>query len=326
MTSSDPMQVPVAVAVVSWNTRDLLDTCLASMREDAARGLAEVWVIDNGSTDGSPEMVSERHPWVRLLQPGTNLGYGVAVNEVARRTTSRWVAPSNSDIELEPGALAALVTAAERDGKRIGVAGPRLILPDGSTQHGVQPFPGVGDALLRNLWAYKFSRRIGVRLCLAGYWDPSRAASVDWVTGAFMLVRRDAWEAVGGFDEAQWMYAEDLDLCWRVKRAGWDVRYEPAARVHHALSVAAEKAFGDAEQRTARIMRADYAWLARRRGMHAAWSIGATSVATLAAQTGVLSLLRRIAPGRFDDTGSSSARRLRQHLRAIRVLREPGNR
>src|SRR5215210_2449375 len=108
------MDAPVTIAVVSWNTRDLLDACLASMRADAERGLAEVWVVDNGSTDGSTDMVVERHPWAHLLIPDANLGYGPAVNEVARRTTSRWVAPSNSDIELEPGALAQLVAAAER--------------------------------------------------------------------------------------------------------------------------------------------------------------------------------------------------------------------
>jgi len=320
------METTVAIAVVSWNTRELLDACLASMRDDVERGFAEVWVVDNGSTDGSTEMVRERHPWVHLLVPESNLGYGAAVNEVARHTTSRWVAPSNSDIELAPGALGDLVAAAERAGTRTGVAGPRLILPDGSTQQGVQPFPGVTDALLRNLWAYKLSRRIGERLRLVGYWDPSQAASVDWVTGAFFLVRRDAWDATSGFDEAQWMYAEDLDLCWRVRRAGWDVRYEPSARVHHALSVAAEKAFGDADQRTARIMRADYAWLARRRGMSTAWAIAATSIGTLGARTGLLWLLGRLAPGRFGDGHVSSGRRLRQHLAAVAVLRSVGTR
>ena len=315
------MDAPVAIAVVSWNTRELLDTCLASMREDAERGLAEVWVVDNGSTDGSPDMVRECHPWVHLHVPDANLGYGPAVNEVARRTTSPWMAPSNSDIELAPGALAELVAAGERAGPRVGVVGPRLILPDGSTQPGVQPFPGVADALLRNLSAYKLSPRIGERLCLAGYWDPSAAASVDWVTGAFFLVRRDAWDAIGGFDEAQWMYAEDLDLCWRARRGGWDVRYEPSARVHHALSVAAEKAFGDTERRAARMMRADYAWLARRRGVPAAWAVAAASIGTLGARTGLLGLLRRLRPGRFGGAWASSARMLRRHLAGVAALR-----
>jgi len=315
------MDAPVAIAVVSWNTRELLDICLASMREDAERGVAEVWVVDNGSTDGSPDMVRERHPWVRLLVPDANLGYGPAVNEVARRTTSRWLAPSNADVELEPGALVALMADAERAGPRTGVVGPRLILPDGSTQAGVQPFPGVTDALLRNLSAYKLSRRIGERLCLAGYWDPSRAASVDWVTGAFLLVRRDAWDGIGGFDEAQWMYAEDLDLCWRARRAGWEVRYEPSARVHHELSVAAEKAFGDAERRAARMLRADYAWVARRRGVPTAWAIAVASIGTLAARAGLLALLGRVAPERFGTGWTSSARTLRRHLAAVAARR-----
>jgi GT2 family glycosyltransferase len=315
------MDASVAIAVVSWNTRELLDACLASMRADHETGLAEVWVVDNGSTDGSVEMVRERHPWVRLLVPDANLGYGPAVNAVARQTRSAWVVPSNSDIELEPGSLAELVAAGERAGPKAGIVGPRLILPDGSTQPGVQPFPGVTDALLRNLSAYKLSRRVGERLCLEGYWDPERAASVDWVTGAFFLVRREAWDAIGGFDDDQWMYAEDIDLCWRARQAGYEVRYEPSARVHHHLSVAAEQAFGDTERRAARIMRADYEWMARRRGRATAWAVAAASVGTLGARTAVLGVLARGRPDRFEPGHATSARLLRRQRAGVAALR-----
>jgi N-acetylglucosaminyl-diphospho-decaprenol L-rhamnosyltransferase len=310
------MPAPVAIAVVSWNTRDLLDACLASLHEDARSGLAEVWVVDNGSTDGSPEMVRDRHPWVRLMIPDANLGYGPAVNRVAERSDAPWVVASNADIEVEPGAVGALLEVGLSD-PRAGVIGPRLILSDASTQPGVQPYPSVGNALLRNLWAYKLSRRVGERLCLAGYWDPAQPAVVDWVTGAFLLIRREAYEQIGGFDESQWMYAEDLDICWRAHHAGWNVRYAPQSRVRHALSVAAAKAFGDVDQRAVRMIRQDYAWLARRQGKAAAWAVGVTEIATLALRRAILSL--------GGERGSHKAgevqRRLTLHRAGISELR-----
>ncbi len=313
------MSAPVAIAIVSWNTADLLDACLRSMRADADEGLAEVWVVDNGSTDGSVELVRKRHPWARLLVPGRNLGYGPAVNLVARSTSSRWVAPSNSDVELEPGALRALVDAGERD-PRIGVLGPRLILSDGSTQPGVQPFPGVWTALLQTLPAHRLSRRAGERLSLPQYWEPDRAADVDWLTGAFLLVRREAWDQIGGFDDDQWMYAEDIDLCWRLHRAGWQARYEPAARVHHALSVAAEKAFGDADRRATKMLRADYQWLQRRRGTVVASTVAALHLAGLGARVALLRALSATDTPRWHEKAGVSVQLLRRHRAAARGL------
>lgn len=313
------MPASVAIAVVSWNTRDLLSACLDSMHADARSGLAEVWVVDNGSTDGSQELVRDRYPWVHLLVPDRNLGYGPAVNRVAEATDASWVVASNSDIELEPGALATLVAAGDAD-PQAGVMGPRLILSDGSTQAGVQPFPTVGNALLRNLWGYKLSRRIAERLYLAGYWDPERPAVVDWVTGAFLLIRREVYEQIGGFDEGQWMYAEDLDICWRANQAGWNVRYVPAARVHHALSVAAEKAFGSVDQRAKKMIRQDYAWLARRQGPSSAWAIGTTEVLTLLLRQSILAL----AGTSKDDQRQAVERRLTLHRVGIAELRGRG--
>src|ERR671925_1995732 len=98
----------VTVAVVSWNTRDLLDRCLRSLEPEVARGMAEVWVVDNASMDGSAEMVRDRFDWVRLVASEENLGFGRAVNVVARRTATEWLAPANADVALRPGALEAL--------------------------------------------------------------------------------------------------------------------------------------------------------------------------------------------------------------------------
>jgi GT2 family glycosyltransferase len=257
----------VTVAVVSYQTRDHLRACLASLESQA-----DVWVVDNGSTDGSPEMVRSEFGWATLVEPGSNLGYGAAVNLVAERTSTPWLVASNADVALEPGALDALLAAARAD-PRAGAVAPRLLLPDGSTQHGVHPFPTVPFTAA---FAAGLTRPFADRLCLVGAWDPERARRVPWAIGAFLLLRREAWDAVGGFDERQWLFAEDLDLGWRLRRAGWATRYEPRARVRHAASAATD-AFGP--ERTDRWMLATYAWLARRRGLATARLVAGLNVA-----------------------------------------------
>jgi N-acetylglucosaminyl-diphospho-decaprenol L-rhamnosyltransferase len=248
----------VAVAVVSWNTRDLLRDCLASLVGDP---LAEVWVVDNASADGSADMVRAEFPSVQLLALEENVGFGPAVNLVAQRTRTAFVAPANADVAVRPGALRALLDAAARS-PRAGILAPRLELPSGETQHSVYAFPTIPFTLAFNLG---LAKQLGDRLCLEGYWNAEIERDVDWALGAFLVVRREAWDAAGGFDAQQWMYAEDLDLGWRVARAGYTTHYVPSARVLHHASAATTQAWGD--ERTLRWLRSTYSWLLRRRGL-----------------------------------------------------------
>jgi len=288
----------VAVAVVSTNLRDLLEKTLESLRPDADTGLIEVWVVDNASTDGSPEMVRERFPWVSLVASEENVGYGTAVNMVAERTQTRWIAAANEDIEVRPGAIERLLAAA-RDHPDAALVAPRLELPDGTTQHSVHPFPTLWLTLLFNLGLHRLSRRIADHLCLEGYWDPGRARTVDWAMATFLLARRSAWETVGGFDRAQWMHAEDLDIAWRLRRAGWRCWYEPSAEVFHVGSAASKKAFG--EELMTRFMAASYGWQARRRRPAIARAIALVNCAGVGARLAVLEPLARLAGGRFTE-------------------------
>ncbi|HEV2754016.1 MAG TPA: glycosyltransferase [Solirubrobacteraceae bacterium] len=160
-----PSGPPVAVAVVSWNLRERLDACLHSLRPDHEAGRADVWVVDNASSDGSAQLVRDEHPWARLIALEDNRGYGPAVNLVARRTRTPWVAPANADLRLEPGALAALLRAGEAR-PHAGVLAPRLLLADGRTQHSVHPFPAVRTTLAVNLGAGYHLAPLGERLCL----------------------------------------------------------------------------------------------------------------------------------------------------------------
>ena len=255
------MSAEVTVAVVSWNTRHELERCLRSLEPEARSGLAAVWVVDNGSSDGSPELVRDSFTWATLEEPGENLGYGRAVNLVAERTATPWLAASNADVELEPGALAQLLRSGRKSGA--GAVAPRLILPDGSTQHSVYGFAGLPSLIAFNTGLYRVVPGLGDRMLVEGHWDPTRPRAVPWALGAFLLLRREAFNAAGGFDPAQWLYAEDVDLGWRLGRAGWQTLYEPAASVRHASGAAARQAFG--EQPYERWMAATYDWIGRRR-------------------------------------------------------------
>lgn len=256
------MAPPVTVAIVSWNTRDLLSRCLQSMQGEHFSGRAEVWVVDNASQDGSAQMVSEDFGWARLVASERNLGFGPAVALVADRTESEWLVAANADVALTPDGLPVLLDAGTED-PGAGAVAPMLVGPDGEPQHSVYPFPTLPFTVLFNLGLQRVVPGLGDRLCLEGYWNPRRRRRVPWAIGAFLLLRRSAWDAVGGFDRRQWMYAEDLDLGWRLRRGGWATLYAPEAEILHRGGAATEQAFDD---RTARWLASTYAWMARRRG------------------------------------------------------------
>ena len=286
------------------------------MRPEASAGRASVWVVDNGSTDGSPELVADRFPWVELVTPGENLGFGPAVNLVAERAPGHaWIAPANADIALTPGALETLLETGERD-RGAGALAPRLVLPEGGTQHSVYSFPTVPFTVTFNAGVHRAVPDLGDRLCLEGYWRSDRARRVPWAVGAFLLVRREAWDAIGGFDERQWMYAEDLDLGWRLREAGWATRYEPRAAVLHELSQAAIQAFGD--ERTERWMRATYAWMVRRRGPLRTRATAAVNVAGAGARWVTFALLSRIAGPRWNGPRDANRAWARMHSIGLR--------
>jgi N-acetylglucosaminyl-diphospho-decaprenol L-rhamnosyltransferase len=316
------MEAPaVTVAVVSWNTRDLLANCLCSLAGYAQSGTIDTWVVDNASTDGSAAMVRERFPWAKLVAADRNLGFGAAVNLVARSTSAPWIAAANADTALTDETIDALLASGAHE-RRIGAVAPKLIHPDGAVQPSIQPFPSLRLSLLRILHADRFSAGVAERLCRRGAWRSDRPVAVDWATGAFLLVRREAWDAIGGFDEAQWMYAEDLDLCWRLHRAGWIVRFEPAAVVRHVQGPAAAQAFGDESDQAARWMASTYGWVARRRGVRVAWALALLNLADAATRLAVTTMgqplsRRDLAPARL-----RARRGLRLHSLGLRPAAE----
>jgi N-acetylglucosaminyl-diphospho-decaprenol L-rhamnosyltransferase len=220
----------VAAVVVSYNVRDLLLRCLDSLRED---GLERIVVVDNASADDTVKAVATQ-PDIDLVALERNIGFAGGANHGVARTSTPYVTLVNPDEVVEAGCTAALVHALERD-PELAMVGPRITTPDGRTYPSVRRFPDLveatGHAFLYLVWPDNpFSRRYRMV-----DWDHASAREVDWVATTHVLVRREAWDQVGGFDERYFMYMEDADLCWRLRAAGWKVGYEPAAVVMHEI-------------------------------------------------------------------------------------------
>jgi hypothetical protein len=222
---------PCAVAVVSFNTRDLLRGLLQSVRSEAP---VETVVVDNGSTDGTAEMIRHEFPEVRLIVDASNPGYGAAANQGVAATSAPYVLLLNGDTRLSPGALAALADHLDRH-PRAGLAGPRLVDAAGRPQPSCFPFLGTFQLALEKSplgpWLARLPALRDRWLVLHGPHDRPRTA--PWVLGSALALRRQAFEEVGGFDSGFFMYAEEVDLCYRLWQAGWEVGFTPAATVVH---------------------------------------------------------------------------------------------
>ena len=224
----------VSVVIVNYNVRDLLRACLRSLEPNLRDLRGEVWVIDNASRDDSADMVAAEFPHVKLIRNAQNRGYAAANNQAIRAARGRYVLVLNPDTELPPDAVPACLAELERH-PDIGALGPKLVRGDGSLDRACRrSFPSPEVAFFRLAGLAKLLPRHPrvARYNLLDV-DPDVSLDVDSVCGAFMLVRREVIEQVGMFDETFRMYGEDLDWAYRIKAAGWRVRYHPAVVVLH---------------------------------------------------------------------------------------------
>ena len=223
----------VSIVIVSFNAREHLERCL-----DVVAGSGhEVVVVDNASSDGSPALVRERFPSVRLVELEENIGFGAANNVGMEVASGRWLLLLNSDAWPVGDAIERLAAFGEAH-PRAGIVGPRLRNTDGSLQPSVRGHP----TLWRIATEYLFLRRLAPRsralnAFYGGGFDHASVREVEVLKGAVLLVRREAFEAVGGFDPAYFMYGEEMDLCYRVREAGWTVVFDPDAEFVHVGGV-----------------------------------------------------------------------------------------
>jgi N-acetylglucosaminyl-diphospho-decaprenol L-rhamnosyltransferase len=221
-----------AAVVVNYNGGSLLIDGVRSILDDTSAGSVELVVVDNASSDGSIAALEAAIPEVRVVHSPGNVGYARAANLGAAATRAPIVAVCNADVTVEPGTAAAMLARFESDAQ-VGACGPRVRNEDGTDYPSARQVPSLPVAIghgALGLWAPRNRFTVRYRELDA---DPARARDVDWLSGAAIFFRRDALDAVGGWDERYFMYMEDIDLGWRLKRAGWRVVYEPGGSVVH---------------------------------------------------------------------------------------------
>jgi len=228
----------LSIVIISWNVRELLRRCLDSIQEslkgEKGKGLlVETIIFDNGSADGSADMVREDFPGVHLMESEVNLGFTKGNNLAMGQSEGRYILLLNPDTEVVGDALGTMVAYMESH-PRVGALGPQLLNPDGTTQSSRRRFPTLATAFLEStvLQPWFQGSRILKRYYLLDRLD-EEIQPVDWVVGAAILIRREALQQVGPLDEEFFMYSEELEWCYRLKAQGWEVVYLPTAQVVH---------------------------------------------------------------------------------------------
>lgn len=227
------MSTQLSVVIVNWNTRELLRECVAALfaaLECLGRQTSEVIVVDNGSSDGSAEMVRAQFPDVKLIENTENYGFAHANNQAIATSSGKYILLLNSDAMVKPDTLEKLVAFAENSGD-VGIVAPILLNRDGTFQAAGSRLPSLSKHILQLLG---LARRVyGPHFPSVGPEDCREVNDVEWVGGACMLVRRHAMDSVGSLDEGFFMYAEDVDWCYRMRQARWRICVLREAETYH---------------------------------------------------------------------------------------------
>jgi hypothetical protein len=245
----------ISIIVVNWNVKALLCQCLHSLLTAAQTSphlTTEIIVVDSASSDGSAELVRREFPQVRLIASEKNLGYAGGNNTGVAAARGRYLFLLNPDTVVQPEALGHMVSYLEAH-LQVGAVGPRLLWPDGTTQSSRRRFPTLGSLFWEStlLGQWFPHNRHAQRYHLADQ-SPEQTQKVDWVVGAAMMIRREAWQQVGPIDSNFFMYFEETDWCYRCTQAGWEIHYLPVARVTHYEGKSSEQVVAE---RTLRFQR-----------------------------------------------------------------------
>lgn len=241
--------IDLSIIIVNWNTKKLLLDCLASIFNQNENLNYEIIVVDNGSTDGSVTAVKQlmrhglrvrnknkqltvpktRNPQtrnsltVKLIENKENLGFAKANNQAIQQAIGEYILLLNTDTKIINNALKKLVDFARSD-KKIGLVGPRLLNFNGTPQPSVAPFFTLFKVFV---WLFTGDRFL--------YSSPNKAIKADWLMGAALMAKKEMIEKIGGLDEGYFMYVEDIEWCYRAKKAGWSVWFYPAAQIIHLV-------------------------------------------------------------------------------------------
>ena len=224
----------ISIIIVNWNTKDLLAECLRSIQSQTLNYTYEIIVVDNGSEDGSQQIVSREFPTVTLVENKLNLGFGKANNIGLQSAKGRYICFVNSDIEMIDGCLQ-LLTQYMDDNHSVGMAGPQILYPDLSIQDSCRRFPSIWRSFCT---AFKLDRIFPTCALLSGehmfYFSHTKEIKPDYLAGCLLMARKTALDEVGAFDERFFIYAEEVDLAKRFWDSGWELAFVPQAKaVHH---------------------------------------------------------------------------------------------
>ena len=315
LKSNQSTQTPaLTVVVVSFNTREILYASLSRLAEQVAALPAHVIVVDNASADGSAAMVAEHFPQFQLICSGANLGFAAANNLGFLLSRGEYLVLLNPDAILGEGALRKAFERMEL-APMVGMAGGRLQNESGETQPSGRKFPSLFNEFLTlsGLAARAPHSRLFGRFDRT-WADPGDAARVDWVSGAFTIIRREALLAVGTFDERFFLYYEEVDLCRRMAEAGYEVWYWPEIVVTHiggasAKTLASEDFSESGAQLTLWRMRSELLYFRKYHGARGAWLLAQLDIGW--------NCLRLSRPDKRGD-----AKRRDQLSRAMQLMRQ----
>jgi len=222
-----------SIIIVNFNTRALLNKLLISIKEKIKSLEYEIIVVDNNSQDGSVKFLKKHFPETVLIENKINMGFSKANNQGAKLAKGRYLLFLNSDTLVCDGAIEKMLEYLQKN-QSTTIVGPKLLNQDGTLQRSCGVFPNLltefsGRTFLNRL--FPTSKVFGAYKL--GTWDYATEKKVDWVSGACMLIRKNVFDQVGGFDEYIYMFYEDVDLCLRVKKAGYKVAFLPDAQIYH---------------------------------------------------------------------------------------------
>jgi hypothetical protein len=226
----------LSIIIVNYNSKADTDRCIQKIFQYSPHVSFEIIVVDNHSTDGSMPYLKER--WenrdeVRFLENPVNRGFGQACNLAIQASYSTYIAILNPDIEVRKGTLDILVQYLKTHPKT-ALVGPQLLYEDGTVQDSYRTFPHIFDIIIKRTWLKKipiFRQRI--KKYLLWEKDKNKCEPVDWLVGAFWMMKREVIEKIGLFDERYFLFFEDVDLCRRMKMGGYDVVYNPQSKATH---------------------------------------------------------------------------------------------
>ena len=234
-------RLDLSIIIVSFNTKQLLKNCLTSIYAHTRLKSHEIIVVDNASKDGSSQMVEKIFPQVRLLRNKKNVGFGQANNQATKVARGKNLLFLNSDTSLTEDSISIIVNYLKNH-PDVTIAGCLLKNIDGSTQQSAGFFPTLSKIFF---WALFLDDLPIIRDLIRPYQISSKKfyekeQEVDWVTGAFFLLKKQVFDHLGGFDKNLFMYGEEVDLCYRAKKKGFKVSYTPKTNTVHYKSASSE--------------------------------------------------------------------------------------